>query len=449
MARKNSGKDTPYAGFFLTFEPKRSEFIAKRLLEVEEAAESFSALDWEIDRRELALLSLTASHVSIDAVVLMERMHGSGGTGKFKMRMHRPVLLGSPVLVQELSHLIDPAERRSTAENLKRFKPEEWTKIIDAIKSLRPEHADDIANLVDMQKEENPWVGQGVRAVRLAEQRDAIGMVLDVGDIDRHSLFRRARAEGLSEARTALDVLDAERLHEQDVMRHDQRIFAGLLIPEMASARFSENGREVRVHIYDKKPLETVLGIDLLIYLEAFRSFVLVQYKTMERVERASGGTWSYRIDKQLQKQMDAMREADDAIRILPASEMSPIDWRLRDEAFFFKFCETTKPDARSDSLTRGITMCHSHLSHFLECPEEETGVPPKSVGYENCSRYMSNTQFVDLVRSGWIGCGPQGYTFVKNVLLASQEGGRAAMLAVVKGEPSTTASSRTRARRK
>lgn len=448
MVRKKRKQDTPYAGFFLAFEPRRTEFIAQRLINVAEAAESFSALDWEIDRRELALLSLTASHASVDAIVLMERMHGSGGTGKLKMRMHKPVLMDRPILVRELSHLFDPVERRSTAENLKRFAPEEWAKAIDAIKSLRPEQADDIANLVEMQSEDNPWVGQDVRALRLAEQRDAIGMVLDVGDINRQSLFRRAHAYGLSEARTALDVLDAERIHEQDVMRHDQHIFEGLLVPEMTSARFRENGREVRVHIYDKKSLESVLGIDLLIYQEALRSFVLVQYKTMEQVERASGRTWSYRIDGQLHKQMDAMQRADEAIRRTLPSAIGPMDWRLRDEAFFFKFCETTKPDARSDALIRGITMCHSHLKHFLEFPEDEAGMLPKRVGYENCSRYMSNTQFIDLVRCGWIGCGPQGYEFVSNVLKAGQDGGRAAMLAVVKGEPSTKASSRTRARR-
>lgn len=447
MTRKRK-QEIPYAGFFLAFEPKRSEFIARRLFEVEEAAESFSALDWELDRRELALLSLNVSHASVDAVVLMERMHGSGGSGKLKMRMHRPVLLDRPILVRELSHLFDPVERRSTAENLKRFEPEEWAKAIDAIKILRPQHADDIASLVEMQREENPWVGQDVRALRLAEQRDAIGMVLDVGDVDRQSMFRKAHAEGLGEAKTALDVLDAERLHEQDVMRHDQRIFEGLLIPEMSSARFRENRREVRVHIYDKKPLESVLGIDLLIYQEAFRSFVLVQYKTMEQVERASGRTWSYRIDGQLDKQMDAMQTADDAIRKTSPPAIGPMDWRLRDEAFFFKFCETTKPDARSDALIRGITMCHSHLRHFLKCPEDEGGVLPRRVGYENCSRYMNNTQFVDLVRSGWIGCGPQSYEFVRNVLKAGQDGGRAAMLAVIKGEPNTNASSRTRARR-
>ncbi len=50
-------------------------------------------MDWTFERREIALLSLTLGAASIDAVVLMERMHGTGGTGNLLLRMWSPVLI--------------------------------------------------------------------------------------------------------------------------------------------------------------------------------------------------------------------------------------------------------------------------------------------------------------------------------------------------------------------
>jgi hypothetical protein len=442
MAKKKSGG--AYAGFFLSFEHKRTEFIAQKLWGEGEASESFSAFDWELDRRELAMLSLTPGRTCVDALVLMERMHGSGGTGKLKMRLHKPVLLERALEAQELAEVFNVEGLRSTAEQLKRFSPAEWTAAIDAIKRLRPKYSGEIESLIQAQRQANPWLGRDVRTLRLSEQRDALGLVFDIADVDRKSLFRRARTEGVSEASSILDLLDSERMHEQDVMRHDENVFPGLLSGEMSSARFRDlGGREVRVHVYDKKPLETVLGIDLLIYQEAYKSFALIQYKTMEQAVEAKGKSWSYLADEQLWKQMQAMQDAEDAIRRIPQEPPGLMDWRLRDEAFFFKFCETTRPDARDDALVRGITMCHSQLRHFLELPESDSKRGGKRIGYENCPRYLNNTQFVDLASSGWIGCGPQGYHFIRQVLEAGTDGGRAAMLAVVKGEQTTSALSR------
>jgi hypothetical protein len=79
---------TLYSGYLLTFEPKRTEKIHSSLYIHQEASESFSAMDWDFEHREIALLTLNPEQPEISALVLMERMHGSGGTGKLKMRMY-------------------------------------------------------------------------------------------------------------------------------------------------------------------------------------------------------------------------------------------------------------------------------------------------------------------------------------------------------------------------
>ncbi|PKO43689.1 MAG: hypothetical protein CVU30_06645 [Betaproteobacteria bacterium HGW-Betaproteobacteria-3] len=194
----------------------------------------------------------------------------------------------------------------------------------------------------------------------------------------------------------------------------------------------------------DKQPLETVLGIDLLIFLADFKTYLLLQYKCMEPRSDDRGKTWSYLVDPQLHKQMQAMDSAVAAMgRLPPLAATSMNDWRLTEEAFYFKFCETTRPDARDDALVAGITLGHSFLKHFLTLPEATGNRGGQRIGYGNCSRYLNNSQFVELAREGWIGCDQRGYAFISQVIAAGQAGGRAAMFAVIQGSGAKTAADR------
>ena len=87
MPKKSNKPTPPYSGFVLTFEPERTQWLAERMHTGVEITESFSALDWELNKRELVLLVFNRDPMSISALALMERMHGSGGSGKLKMRM--------------------------------------------------------------------------------------------------------------------------------------------------------------------------------------------------------------------------------------------------------------------------------------------------------------------------------------------------------------------------
>ena len=87
MPKRKTRIKKQYSGFVLTFEPARTEWLADRLYPDAEISESFSAIDWEFERKELVFLVLSTDPHSISAMALMERMHGSGGSGKLKMRI--------------------------------------------------------------------------------------------------------------------------------------------------------------------------------------------------------------------------------------------------------------------------------------------------------------------------------------------------------------------------
>lgn len=426
---------SPYSSFILAFEPRRTEKIEERLYMEREASESFSAMDWTFERREVVLLVLDPEHSSIGAAALMERMHGSGGTGKLKMRFSEPVLFAMPIHADELRDVIELHESISTAENLERLDAGVWAKLLQRIKELRPDSAPELDTLIAKREEDRRLLGNSNRIDRLIEQRDALGLSLDIAGVDRPAVLRSLNVQRVDKAMSVLDLLEHEPLHEQDAIRHDEQIFEGLLSITMRHARFQGNvGRAVRIYVYDKKRLESVLGIDLLIYQESYKSFLLIQYKTMNKIPVKNENTWSYLADSQIKQQMRQMELAQAVMNRQPATSSRIWDWRLNSSPFYFKFCETTRPAARDDSLVRGLTISAEHLKLFLSGPESIGDHGGHRVGYHNCPRYLNNTQFVELAREGWIGCDQRGYKFIKSILEANKKGGRRAMFAVVEG---------------
>lgn len=87
--------------------------------------------------------------------------------------------------------------------------------------------------------------------------------------------------------------------------------------------------------------------------------------------------------------------------------------------------------------------MPESHLREFLTLPEAKGASGGLSIGYENCPRYLSNTEFIQLAKVGWIGAGPQSISLLKQVLQANREGGRSAMFAVIDTPKKKSASGR------
>lgn len=435
-AMRNKSKDKPpYSGYLLAFEPLRTDKIAGQLCGGREASESFSAMDWAFERREIVLLSLLPGEATIGGAALMERKHGTGGTGKLMMRLFNPVVIDDPISAEELRDVLDLRNNTSTAERLQRIPPLLWPNLLNAIKKLRPSVANQIDVLISDRELDRQLLGNSSHILRLMEQRDAIGLTLEVASLDRQSILRSMNVNNIASATSALDLLDHEPLQEQDVIRRDEQIFKDLLSNDMRHGKFSSHsGREVRVYVYDKKPLETVLGIDLLIYQESYKSYLLLQYKVMKPMTGKHGRTWSYLVDEQIGKQIDAMDRGIAAIQRQPRVASGIMDWRLSNEAFYFKFCQTTRPDARDDALVGGITIGREYLKHFLTLPESKGDNGGRRIGYENCLRYLNNTQFIELASDGWIGCDQQGYSLITEVLKANQESGKQTMLAVIAG---------------
>lgn len=89
--------------------------------------------------------------------------------------------------------------------------------------------------------------------------------------------------------------------------------------------------------------------------------------------------------------------------------------------------------------------MCETHLREFISLPESRGPKEGTYLGYQNCPRYLNNTEFIQLARGGWIGAGMPEVSLLQKVLEANQKGGRSAMFAVIDKEKSQSASGRGR----
>ena len=444
MGKKYKSQESPYSGFVLTFEPERTHWLAERLYLNPEFKESFSALDWEFERKELVLLVLNRDPSSISAFALMERMHGSGGSGKLKMRMTQMVVFDEAIThtqlrTTELDSIV------CTPETLKRTQADIWNNLISELKHLRPEVAASIDALISSRNIERRLFGESIRIIRLNEQRDGLGLCLDIAQLDRPGVLKSTKVGEVERANSILDLLDVIPIQERSLLEHDRRIFEILLGENSSqSALFEDNsGRSVRVHVVDKTNLETVLGIDLIIYNSCYDSFVLLQYKRMEKL--AEG--WAYKVhpSSDLHTQLTSMAAFHSAASTTPVALPTLWSFRLNRNPFYFKFCEQIRPDARDEGLIPGITLCESHLREFLTVPEAAGSKGGLSIGYHNCPRYFNNTEFVQLAKVGWIGAGPQATSLLKKVLEENRNSGRSAMLAVIDVPQIKSASSRAR----
>ncbi|MFQ6758557.1 MAG: hypothetical protein D9V46_04680 [Deltaproteobacteria bacterium] len=444
MPKKNSKIKNQYSGFVLTFEPERTQWLAERLYPDNEITESFSAIDWEFERRELVFLVLETEPLSISAMALMERMHGSGGSGKLKMRMSKTIVFDTQISEHELNWK-ELNSVVSTPERLKRTDFKAWEFLLTKIRKLRPEYKELIDQLILYRETELRLLGQSDRVARLNEQRDGLGLTLDIAQLDRSSVLKGMNIEKADEANSILDLLDTLPIQERSLLEHDARLFKSLLGEQPYHSAVFSNGadRSVRIHVVDQTDIETVLGIDLIIYNTCFDNFLLLQYK---RMQKGSKG-WVYQINptSNLNQQLKAMASFKSAVA--SSTPPSPTLWsyRLNDNPFYFKFCEQFRPEARDDSLVPGITMCESHLTEYLALPESRGPKGGLSVGYHNCPRYLNNTEFIQLARVGWIGTGMQALPLLQKVLEANQKGGRAAMFAIIDREQSQSATGRGR----
>ena len=324
--------------------------------------------------------------------------------------------------VAALRQIISP-KHNTAIEHRGILTPAAGAAVLDALRELLPPYR----NLIDhLSRRTDAVLPPGARGELLNEERDGVGVLLDIAGIDRKVL--RSWHDPMDDVPFLRGMANyAER--EDQLINYDVDRFAGWVdVPNVRAAWRTFRDRERRVFVMNanRTPVEQTLGVDVVYYSQHSRAFVLVQYKRMSTEQGGAHHELFYRPDQQLEVELERMEAVDAMCREQPG------DFRLLATACWLKLCD---PDPKVDdaaSLIKGMYFAREHFVDLLKtCKGPKGGT---RIGYSNVPRYLNNTEFTGLVRDGWIGSRGPATDKIARLVRESLETGHAVVVGVGSG---------------
>lgn len=212
------------------------------------------------------------------------------------------------------------------------------------------------------------------------------------------------------------------RVLEDAAIEHDARWLPGWKMDDSdltGRARFRKHDGGLEIYTANRRPLEQLLGVDLIYLNERRGALVMVQYKILER-DRDLGEGWQVRINWQFEDELDRMRQFD--------GDLEPEGpYRLHPGAFFVKMMKR-----HSAASAAGIVISLGHLDHMLG----NGGLRGSRGGLridhaELDGHYLRSEAFVELVRSGYVGTRGATTRHLQSMIEATLNEGRAVVAAI------------------
>ena len=250
-----------------------------------------------------------------------------------------------------------------------------------------------------------------------ALQEDAVNSALQVFGLTHRDAATSVETEGPT-------ALGRVPIREDAVIEHDARYIPEFALTgsDLTGRAVFEKGRErLEVITANRSPLEEVLGVDL-IYLNVIkRNIVMVQYKMLEPTREDNDADWIYRPDDQFGKQVARMKSFS-----FPEPP-EPHEYRLNSQAFYLKFVR------RDASLGKSpITIPIDHFEVLQNDPACIGSRGAFRISFDALDgRYLRQTTFFDLIRSGYIGAYAQDTKNLEILIEETLRGNRAVVAAV------------------
>lgn len=240
----------------------------------------------------------------------------------------------------------------------------------------------------------------------LAFQKETLGIALEISGISRDELLAWQPAE--SSQQSFLDGLPGAQVREDAMLLADFSTVPGFeTISEVTHygskvfAKAEDPAVRLTVIMANRLPLEQQTGADLIYFNEAYRSFVMIQYKAMEKGKDQAEFRWQAN-DQFVQEiaRMDALLAELGKIQ----SGSDPDGYRFSENPFFLKFCPRVVFNPDDKGLFKGI-----YLPLDLWKRAESAGRLKGSKGgnvltFGNVGRRINNSEFVGLVSGSWVG---------------------------------------------
>src|SRR5207249_9096367 len=111
--------------------------------------------------------------------------------------------------------------------------------------------------------------------------------------------------------------------------------------------------------------------------------------------------------------------------------------YRLHAGFFFFKLCPAELLDPRSTEMIRGMYFPLDYWEILDKSPQILGKGGGKCITYDNSGRHFSNSEFIPLVQSGWIGSRTLTSDAITEYVNQALNADRSVMLAAKSSTPS------------
>ena len=240
----------------------------------------------------------------------------------------------------------------------------------------------------------------------LAYQKETLGIALEISGISKDELLAWQPVDGFQQS--FLDGLPGAQVREDAMLLADFSTVPGFeTIGDVThyGSKVFEKGENPAVR-FDRHHGQSVAtratnGGGPGLFQRSLRSFVMVQYKAMEKGKDQAEFRWQAG-DQFVQEvaRMDALLAELNKIQ----SGADPDGYRFSDNPFFLKFCPRVVFNPDDKGLFKGI-----YLPLDLWKRADAAGKLKGSKGgnvltYENVGRRINNSEFVGLVAGSWVG---------------------------------------------
>jgi hypothetical protein len=330
----------------------------------------------------------------------------------------------SPIPMQELREAL-PRRHQGILERTGILPKGGGGAIVRALIELRPHEVDLIRSL---QRPSRIIFPRGYAGELLNQERDGLGLLLGLAGIGRQAL--RSWSPSPHGVPFLAGIPDRTPL-EDHLIAHDVERF-GSWVPgetgEVAWRSFTDGRRRVFIMNANRTAIEHTLGVDVVYWNEQESSFVLVQYKKMRKESDAPDGPSRlvYRPDGNLEAELERMRQVD------AQCTQHAGNFRLLSTPCWLKLCDPSGRVGDPADLVKGMYFAREHFEEIMQTSRGPRG--GTAISYQNASKHLSNTLFIELVRDGWIGSSGSATEQIQDLVRESISTGHSVLLGVQTG---------------
>jgi hypothetical protein len=252
----------------------------------------------------------------------------------------------------------------------------------------------------------------------LAIQKETITAALQIAGIETEEIFSWAPNDIPS--RSFLEGMPEARVREDAMLATDFATLPGFeairSYPFAAREFQSTENPAIRLTVImaNRLPLEKQTGADLIYYNETYRSFIMVQYKAMEN--GSDGPEFRWQKNDYLAGEIERMECLIEELRLIP-EDHKPGSFRLHSNPFFLKICPRIVFNPNDKGLFKGMYLPLDLWKSLAADPATEGLRGGRVLTYRNAGRWLSNSDFVTLAASAWIGTSTSQSTVLERLI--------------------------------